>query len=50
MRRRVGERRAHRPNKVAGICGFSADAIFMEGCRLFQKRQKKTNSDAPCDE
>ena len=34
------ERRARRPTKFAGVCGFSADAIFMEGCRLFQKRPK----------
>ena len=38
--RRVDERRARRPTKIAGVCGFSAVAIFMEGCRLFQKRPK----------
>ena len=38
--RRVDERRVRRPNKFAGVCGFSVDAIFMEGCRLFQKRPK----------
>ena len=37
---RVDERRARRPTKIAGVCGFSAVAIFMEGCRLFQKRQQ----------
>ena len=40
VRRRVDERRACRPTKIAGVCGFSAVEIFMEGCRLFQKRQK----------
>ena len=40
VRRRVDERRARRPNKVAGVCGFSAAEIFMEGCRLSQKRPK----------
>ena len=40
VHRRVDERRARRPTKIAGVCGFSAVAIFMEGCRLFQKRQQ----------
>ena len=31
VRRRVDERRACRPTKFAGVCGFGADAIFMEG-------------------
>ena len=29
VRRRVDERRARRPTKIAGVCGFSAVAIFM---------------------
>ena len=32
VRRRVDERRARRPTKIAGVCGFSAVAILMEGC------------------
>ena len=38
VRRRVDKRRARRPTKIAGVCGFSVVAIFMEGCRLFKKR------------
>ena len=40
VRRRVDERRARRPTKIAGVCGFSAVAIFMEGCSFFKKRPK----------
>ena len=41
VRRRVDERRARRQTKIAGVCGFSVVAIFMEGRgSLFQKRPK----------
>ena len=48
--RRVGERRARRPTKIAGVCGFSAAEIFMEGCGLSKKMSKKLHSDAQLDE
>ena len=35
VRRRVDERRARRPTKIASVCGFSTVAIFMEGCSFF---------------